>query len=180
MIGHLKPKKGFTLIELLVVIAIIALLSTIAGVALNSARQKGRDAKRVADIRQIQTALELGFDSALDFPGHATSVALGATGFGKLCQDGDTATANNQYLFADACAAGTTVYMAKVSRDPSKTGGGVVCAAASTAVCDYAFKRPAALQYELMFYLEGGAGGLGAGLSCASEAGIVSGATCTH
>ena len=55
-------QKGFTLIELLVVIAIIGLLSTLAVVALNSARAKARDAKRVADIKQVQTALELFFN----------------------------------------------------------------------------------------------------------------------
>ena len=54
-----KKNKGFTLIELLVVIAIIGLLSTLAVVALNSARAKSRDAKRVADVKQIQTALEI-------------------------------------------------------------------------------------------------------------------------
>ena len=48
-----KQRKGFTLIELLVVIAIIALLSTLAVVALNNAREKSRDAKRVSDIKQI-------------------------------------------------------------------------------------------------------------------------------
>lgn len=46
-------KKGFTLVELLVVIAIIALLSTLSVVALNSARAKSRDARRLSDIRQI-------------------------------------------------------------------------------------------------------------------------------
>jgi len=51
-------QKGFTLIELLVVIAIIGLLSTLAVVSLNNARTKSRDARRVADIEQIQTALE--------------------------------------------------------------------------------------------------------------------------
>ncbi len=55
----MKNKKGFTLIELLVVIAIIGLLSTLAIVSLNTARQKSRDTKRQADIRTLQSAVEL-------------------------------------------------------------------------------------------------------------------------
>lgn len=51
-------KKGFTLIELLVVIAIIGLLSTIVIASLTSSKAKGRDAKRVSDVRSIQLALE--------------------------------------------------------------------------------------------------------------------------
>ena len=52
-------KSAFTLVELLVVVAIIAILSTLSVVSFNSARQKARDTRRVADIRQIQTALEM-------------------------------------------------------------------------------------------------------------------------
>ncbi|MFA6304453.1 MAG: type II secretion system protein [Patescibacteria group bacterium] len=52
-------KKGFTLIELLVVIAIIGLLSTLAVVSLNNARSKARDARRVSDLKTIQSAIEL-------------------------------------------------------------------------------------------------------------------------
>ncbi len=58
-----NKKKGFTLIELLVVIAIIGILSSVVLASLNSARKKSRDARRVADIKQIQLALELYFDS---------------------------------------------------------------------------------------------------------------------
>lgn len=59
----LKTARGFTLIELLVVIAIIGILSSVVLASLNDARQKSRDAKRVADIKQLQLALELFFDS---------------------------------------------------------------------------------------------------------------------
>ncbi|MEA3449798.1 MAG: type II secretion system protein [Patescibacteria group bacterium] len=73
----MKNQKGFTLIELLVVIAIIGLLSTLAVVSLNNARQKARDAKRVADVRQIQTALELYFNEHNAYPLMAVGDVLG-------------------------------------------------------------------------------------------------------
>ncbi len=61
-------KRGFTLIELLVVIAIISLLSGIVMASLNSARSKARDARRLSDMRQIQTALELYYDTYGAYP----------------------------------------------------------------------------------------------------------------
>lgn len=56
-----KTKNGFTLIELLVVIAIISLLSAVVMTALDSARTKGRDTKRLSDSLQMRTALMMYF-----------------------------------------------------------------------------------------------------------------------
>lgn len=57
-----KNNKGFTLIELLVVIAIIGVLSSVVLVSLNGARIKGRDARRIADLREMRKALELYYN----------------------------------------------------------------------------------------------------------------------
>jgi type II secretion system protein G len=69
-----KKNKGFTLIELLVVIAIIGILSSVVLASLNTARQKSRDAKRIADLKQIQLALELYFDTNRAYPAETTSI----------------------------------------------------------------------------------------------------------
>jgi prepilin-type N-terminal cleavage/methylation domain-containing protein len=58
-----RTERGFTLIELLVVIAIIGILSSVVLASLNSARKKGRDARRISDIKQLQLALELFYDN---------------------------------------------------------------------------------------------------------------------
>ena len=47
------------MIELLVVISIIGILASFAIASFNSAQQKGRDAKRKADLDALQKALEL-------------------------------------------------------------------------------------------------------------------------
>jgi prepilin-type N-terminal cleavage/methylation domain-containing protein len=56
---NLKEARGFTLIELLVVIAIIGLLASIILASLSTARVKARDARRISDIDQLRTAIEL-------------------------------------------------------------------------------------------------------------------------
>ncbi len=76
-------KRGFTLIELLVVIAIIGVLASIVLASLDSSRKKGRDARRLADIKQLQLALELYYDQNNSFPA-SISTAAGSCG-GSSC-----------------------------------------------------------------------------------------------
>lgn len=66
--------RGFTLIELLVVIAIIGLLSSVVLASLNTARGKARDAKRMAELDQLQLALEMYYDTVGSYPAYSTSV----------------------------------------------------------------------------------------------------------
>lgn len=49
---------GFTLIELLVVISIIGILIALGTASYTTAQKKGRDAKRQADMKAVQSALE--------------------------------------------------------------------------------------------------------------------------
>ena len=171
-----KDKKGFTLIELLVVIAIIGLLATLAVVALGNARQKSRDAKRVSDIKQVQTALELRFVEEDNYPwqGTAAAAALGVDA---------TSICDNISIITSPCAA--TTYMGLVPEDPSMgsaatdlcVGGGTP----STAVCDYAYTQATAIganTYSIIFFLEGATGGLIAGPHCATQNGIANDTTC--
>jgi prepilin-type N-terminal cleavage/methylation domain-containing protein len=53
-----KLLRGFTLVELLIVVAIISMLALVGLVSYGVVLQRGRDTKRVADLKIIQSALE--------------------------------------------------------------------------------------------------------------------------
>ena len=150
-------KKGFTLIELLVVIAIIGLLSTLAIVALNSARLKARDARRASDIKQLQTALELFYAENGAYPSEAADTVLGVD---QVCLDN---TSFKSGVLLDVCDG--TIFMGLVPADPGSTS--------------YTFEDNSAdtTDYSILFSLEGAVQGLStAAASCtATSAGI----TCT-
>lgn len=63
-----KRRDGFTLIEMLIVIAIIGILASILLVGLGTFRGRGRDARRISDLRQVQNALELYFNQQGRYP----------------------------------------------------------------------------------------------------------------
>ncbi len=142
-----KNAKGFTLIELLVVIAIIGLLSTLAVIALNSARQKQRDAKRVSDIKQMQTALELYYADTSSYP-PAPAGNLGENQNAlALCAGG----------WKTSCAANETTYMGQVPKDPGST--------------HYIYTLNGS-DYALVFTLEGSIGNLAKGQRLATPSGL--------
>ena len=98
----MTKKKGFTLIELLVVVAIIGLLATLSIVALNTARAKARDARRVADIKQIQTALELYYNDTGLYPTLIASLSpayMGTVPAGPTPADNPTLCATSTYSY---------------------------------------------------------------------------------
>lgn len=53
-----KNKNAFSLIELLVVISIMAILAGIGYISFRTARATARDGRRLADLKNIQTAVE--------------------------------------------------------------------------------------------------------------------------
>ncbi len=65
------PRKGFTLIEILIVVAIIGVLSSVVLVGLRPAQQRGRDTRRIADLKEVQNALELYYQKCGFYPGNA-------------------------------------------------------------------------------------------------------------
>lgn len=139
-------KKGFTLIELLVVIAIIGLLSTLAIVALGSARQRARDSQRLSDLRQIQTALELYYTENSNYPTVALPTVLGAGLFACLNTSGWAAT---------GCA---SPFMSRIPADPGNNS--------------YAYSSANGSTYTINATLEGTVNNLTAAIQ-ASPSGIV-------
>lgn len=76
-----KRSFGFTLIELLVVISIVGILATVIVTSLAGARAKSRDAKRVADLQNIQLALQYYYDKYGTFVVAGTGWSGGGNGW---------------------------------------------------------------------------------------------------
>lgn len=63
-----KNQKGFTLIELLVVVAIMSLMASVGMIAYQQARIKSRNARRLGDMTQMNTSLEMYFSNYRGYP----------------------------------------------------------------------------------------------------------------
>lgn len=76
--NYKKSKNGFTLIEILIVVGIIGIISTLAVVALSSARTKARDTKRKHDLSTIGRFMTLSCFSPAGGAGEYDLVDLAA------------------------------------------------------------------------------------------------------
>ena len=104
IINNNKTIKAFTLIELLVVIAIIGILATLAIVSLSTARSSSRDAKRMADLKQLQTALEVYYNDNGVYPTllsdlSSTTKYLETIPTSPTPIDGDCTATSNSYIY---------------------------------------------------------------------------------
>jgi prepilin-type N-terminal cleavage/methylation domain-containing protein len=70
-----SSSRAFTLIELLVVIVIIGVIATMSTIALTSMRSRARDSKRISDLKQIATTLELYY---ADHNAYPTTLTFGS------------------------------------------------------------------------------------------------------
>ena len=103
----LTNTRAFTLIELLVVIAIIGILATLAVVALSTARSSSRDAKRLADLKQLQTALEVYYNDYGSYPTLLSDLSSSSLPIKYLetvptsptPADGDCTATSNSYIY---------------------------------------------------------------------------------
>ncbi|MBI2644960.1 prepilin-type N-terminal cleavage/methylation domain-containing protein [Candidatus Uhrbacteria bacterium] len=154
--------KGFTLVELLVAIGIIGILSSIAVVSVSNVRAKARDAKRIADVKQIQTALESYFNDQNAYPATKRDT-LGGTTAAVLCgHKGGAAAAVYDFQAAPAAGAAcdAVTYLNPVPANPKPNGK------------DYAYEAVGG-EYILKFKLESGSGTLTAADYEATPNGII-------
>jgi prepilin-type N-terminal cleavage/methylation domain len=91
-------KKSFTLLELMIAIVILGVLSALISGNFITSLKKGRDARRKADLEQIQRALEMYYEDKRAYP---TGLTFGQ----KLCE-------------TPSCPSTEKVYMQKVPNDP--------------------------------------------------------------
>ena len=66
--GQRNSSVAVIIIVILAAIVVIGILASVVLASLNSARIKGRDARRVSDVKQLQLGLELFYDANQTYP----------------------------------------------------------------------------------------------------------------
>ncbi|MEK7480646.1 MAG: prepilin-type N-terminal cleavage/methylation domain-containing protein [Patescibacteria group bacterium] len=123
--------RGFTIIELLIVMALIALLASLVLATIGSTRERSRDARREADIKEIQNALDLYSVTNRAFPICASEVVI----------NGESDCLSVQLIAVGAAG--------QVATDPSGKASGVCGNPANYVYCYVSDGRTYELRYNL-------------------------------
>lgn len=110
-----NPKKGFTLIEVLIVVSIIGLLASTVLVGLGGFRSRGRDARRIQDLKSLQNGLELYYARNNQYPNVLSDLKTAGIGVTKLPTD----PANNADYFYSYKTADKQGYILAAGLDAS-------------------------------------------------------------
>lgn len=95
-----RSSFGFTLVELLITISIMGILAGLISGNFFTSLKKGRDARRKADLQNIQKALEAYYEDEKAYP---TSIP----------------SASNPFCETGTCDAGEKIYMQQIPKDPA-------------------------------------------------------------
>jgi prepilin-type N-terminal cleavage/methylation domain-containing protein len=82
-----KQVKGFTLIEVLIVVSIVGLLAATVLVGLGGFRERGRDARRISDLKSLQNGLELYYTKYNGYPVALNNLLTAGIGINKIPSD---------------------------------------------------------------------------------------------
>ena len=79
-----KKNTGFTLIELLVTMTVITILIGVSFGAIREVQVRGRDTRRIADLKSVQVSLELYINRCGRYPGDATCGSTNPSDWAQL------------------------------------------------------------------------------------------------
>lgn len=152
--------------EMLIIGAIIGTIGLVSSFAILSARSHTRDVTRLANVREMQMALELYFQGHSTYPIVSEPIALGQARTACLSQDG----------FSGPCPTnGPTPYLEFVMVPPAAGLSGDVSCETMTDVYCYRGSEDA---FRIEFELEGANVTLGvaSGVNCLTQDGFSAGA----
>ncbi len=132
----MKKNSGFTLLEMLVVTALAAMILSFVFVSIRSAKQKSRDTRREADVKQLQSILSIYVTNRGLYPVCATETII----------NGASDCFSSLLILSDA------VQSNKLSTDPLASATGVCGAAGSYVYCYQSINN--ATSYIIRYSLE--------------------------